>query len=139
MRTSLHSGSTGKHPAFPTRWFTAYSALSPGTNCFFDPVIRDALASYGLDACKGAPEPHGFAVRKTARSSVAPPASTASRPANVTIACRPFWWGGTTESILLIFRFVKEKFGKSENNRRGNEVTVETGRPQGAPYAMSIP
>ena len=29
-----------KHPASPTQWFTAYSALFPGTNCFVDPVIR---------------------------------------------------------------------------------------------------
>jgi hypothetical protein len=84
-----------KHPASPTQWFTAYSALSPGTNCFVDPVIRATLSRLrGLDACKGAPEPHGFAVRKAARSSVALLASTASRPTFVTIASRPSWQGG---------------------------------------------
>jgi hypothetical protein len=87
---SSHSGSTGKHPASPTQWFTAYSALFPGTNCFFDPVIRATLARRReLDACKGAPEPHGFTVRDTARSSVAPLASTAPRLTFVTIAIRP--------------------------------------------------
>src|SRR2546421_9267559 len=42
-----------------------------------------------LDASVGASEPHDFAVRLTCRSSKAPSASTASRPAFVTIASRP--------------------------------------------------
>src|ERR1700674_5018321 len=42
-----------------------------------------------LDAGVEASGPHDFAVRKRALSSVAPPASTASRPAFVTIAKRP--------------------------------------------------
>src|SRR5713101_1798875 len=42
-----------------------------------------------LDASVGASGPHDFAVRKPAPSSLAPPASTASRPASVTIANRP--------------------------------------------------
>jgi hypothetical protein len=46
-----------------------------------------------LDASVGASEPHDFAVRLTCCSSKAPSASTASRPAFVTIASRPF--GGT--------------------------------------------
>ena len=37
MHTSIHSGGTGKHPAFPTRWFTAYSALFPGTAALLTP------------------------------------------------------------------------------------------------------
>ena len=56
-----------------------------------------------LDACKGAPEPHGLAVRETARSSVAPFASTASRLTFVTIAKRPSCRSGTEggKHILL--------------------------------------
>src|SRR5256886_3036667 len=42
-----------------------------------------------LDASVGASEPHDFAVRLTCCSSAAPSASTASRPAFVTIASRP--------------------------------------------------
>src|SRR5256885_3707537 len=42
-----------------------------------------------LDASVGASEPHDFAVRLTCCSSAAPSASTASRPAFVTIAIRP--------------------------------------------------
>ena len=42
-----------------------------------------------LDAGVEASGPHDFAVRKHAPSSEAPPASTASRPASVTIAIRP--------------------------------------------------
>ena len=42
-----------------------------------------------LDAGVEASGPHDFAVRKSALSSLAPPAPTASRPASVTIASRP--------------------------------------------------
>ena len=52
------------------------------------------MASCELDACFGAPEPHGFAVRKQARSSVTLLTSTASHPTFVTIASRPSWQGG---------------------------------------------
>jgi hypothetical protein len=37
MHTGIHSGGTGKHPAFPTRWFTVYSALFPGTTALLTP------------------------------------------------------------------------------------------------------
>jgi hypothetical protein len=49
-----------------------------------------------LDASVEAPGPHDFAVRKITRSSAAQLASTASRPASVTIAIRPLvgWDGG---------------------------------------------
>jgi hypothetical protein len=42
-----------------------------------------------LDAGVEASGPHDFAVREPALSSLAPPTSTASRPASVTIASRP--------------------------------------------------
>jgi hypothetical protein len=42
-----------------------------------------------LDASVGASGPHDFAVRKVSAFVNAPPASTASRPAFVTIASRP--------------------------------------------------
>jgi hypothetical protein len=75
-----------KTPGIPTQWFTAYSALSPVIG-FLATVAGGKLRR--LDASTEASGPHGFAVRKPARSSVAPLASTASNPASVTIAIRP--------------------------------------------------
>jgi len=43
-----------------------------------------------LDTSVGVSGPHDFAVRRKAPSSEAPPTSTASRLASVTIAKRPF-------------------------------------------------
>ncbi len=66
---------------------TAYFALSPATG--LATVAPEKLASQELDTSVGVSGPHDFAVRKKALSSLAPPASTASRPAFVTIANRP--------------------------------------------------
>ena len=54
-----------KHPAFPTQWFTAYSALFPeiGLSCLRRP---HEAASHELDASVEASEPHAFAVRLSA-------------------------------------------------------------------------
>ena len=100
MHTSIHSGSTGnirhpprnglrlipRSPRGPIALLTPSSARRFGRRC-------------ELDACKGAPEPHGFDVRETARSSVAPFASTTARPAFVTIAIRPSQWDGMEREI----------------------------------------
>jgi hypothetical protein len=80
-----------RHPR--TQWVTAYTALSPeiGRCC-----LRRRRNVHRLDASLEASGPHGFAVRKLqALSSEAPLASTASRPALVTIAIRPFRWDET--------------------------------------------
>ena len=66
--------------------FTAYSALSPVIG-FLATVIGGTYRQ--LDASTEASGPHVFAVRFQYRSSKIPPASTASHPASVTIACRP--------------------------------------------------
>ena len=64
MHTSIHSGGTGKHPAFPTQWFYGFLRALPGDHRFVDPVIRATRwRRRELDACFGAPEPHGFTVR----------------------------------------------------------------------------
>ena len=95
MHTSIHSEAPETLRHSPRNGFTTSSALSSGTNCFVDPVIRvTRWRPRELDACIGAPEPHGFAVRKQARSSVALSTSTASHPTFVTIASRPSWQGG---------------------------------------------
>src|SRR6476661_10602291 len=40
MHSSIHSGGTGKHPAFPTQWFYGFLRALPGDHRFVDPVIR---------------------------------------------------------------------------------------------------
>src|SRR5260370_13962333 len=57
---------------------TAYIVLSPVTGLVCHRHRRRSLRQ--LDGSVGASGPHDFAVRKSALSSVAPPASTASRP-----------------------------------------------------------
>ena len=59
------------HPAFPTQWFTAYSALSPGTGLSCPRRLRSCL--HRLDTSVGASGPHDFAVRFTRHSSKAHP------------------------------------------------------------------
>src|SRR6202022_2913707 len=66
---------------------TVSFVLSPVTGLVCHRHQRSRLRE--LDASVGASGPHDFAVRKSAPSSLAPPASTASRPASVTIASRP--------------------------------------------------
>src|SRR3954447_22702536 len=68
-------------------------------------VCHRRLASTAkLDASVGASEPHDFAVRLTCCSSAAPSASTASRPAFVTIASRP---SVERDGALIILIWVK--------------------------------
>src|ERR1700724_868754 len=80
---------SGGNPAFPAQWFTAYFALSPaiGLSCH----RRRRCLNRQLDAGVEASGPHDFSVRRKALSSAAPPASTTSRPASVTIASAPLW------------------------------------------------
>jgi hypothetical protein len=66
---------------------TVSFALSSVTGLVCHRHQRNCLRE--LDASVGASGPHDFAVRKSAPSSEAQPASTASRPASVTIASRP--------------------------------------------------
>ena len=72
----------------PRNGFNGFLRALPGDRAFLPPSPA-RMASRELDASVGASGPHDFAVRKPALSSLAPPASTASRPAAVTIACRP--------------------------------------------------
>src|ERR1700736_6351562 len=66
---------------------TVSFALSPVTGLVCHRHRRNHFRR--LDTSVGASGPHDFAVRLTRRSSAALSASTASRPAAVTIACRP--------------------------------------------------
>ena len=61
-----------------------------------------------LDASVGAPEPHGFSVRKPTPSSKAPLASIASRPASVT--CATPLCGTGRDEYRVIFYSIKQKY-----------------------------
>jgi len=63
-----------------------------------------------LDTSVGVSGPHDFARPHQMRSSVAPSASTAARPANVTIAYRPFWWDGMIRNIGQLRQFCKSEY-----------------------------
>src|SRR5258708_19159747 len=87
---------------------TACFVLSPVTGLSCHRHRRSYLRQ--LDASVGASGPHDFAVRKSALSSLAPPASTASRPASVTIASRPSSVGRDGKSYSLICISEKQKY-----------------------------
>ena len=66
--------------------FNGFFRALPGDRAFLPPSPCETTK---LDASVEASGPHDFAVRKPMPSSEAPPASTASYPASVTIAIRP--------------------------------------------------
>ena len=78
------------------------ACLSPSPARRVRPVRADTTIRK-LDASVEASGPHDFAVRKPARSSVAPPASIASHPASVTIAIRPSDRDGIARILVLIW------------------------------------
>jgi hypothetical protein len=88
MHTSIHS-EPPESPGIPARDGLRLIPCSPRRPAFLPPSLRGLIRK--LDASVGASGPHVFAVRQlnSMRSSVAPPASTASRPAFVTIASAP--------------------------------------------------
>jgi hypothetical protein len=95
-----HHGHTGS-PGIPRAMvLTAYFALSPVTGLSCHRRRRNLFSQ--LDASVGASGPHDFAVRRVTLSSVAPPASTASRPTSVTIAKRPSWRSGMAIVVNMI-------------------------------------
>jgi len=83
-----HHGHTGNTRHSPRNGFNGFLRALPGDRACLPPSSAK-VASRQLDASVGASGPHDFAVRWSAPSSEAPPASTASRPAFVTIASRP--------------------------------------------------
>src|SRR3981189_3175525 len=81
---------SGSSPAFPARWFYGLLRALPGDRACLPPS-QSGVASTKLDASVGASGPHDFAVRNAALSSEAPPASTASCPALMTLRNAPLW------------------------------------------------
>src|SRR5450756_1342953 len=98
---------SGGNPAFPARWFTAYSALSPvtGLSCH----CRQRNRFRQLDASVGASGPHAFVVRIRA---VRPRRIRVHRiPARVRDDREtPFSSGGTAALLHLIWVFGKSEY-----------------------------
>jgi hypothetical protein len=104
--TSSHHRYSQIHPASPHAMVLTVSfVLSPviGLSC------HRHLAELPPRDLTPASRPHDFAVRKPVLSSAAPPASTASHPAFVTIMIRPLW-GGTAMDIEVIWVRRKQKY-----------------------------
>ena len=94
------------------------TSCSPRRPGFFATVAREKLASRELDTSVGVSGPHDFAVRIRRPSSKAPSASTASRPASVTIAIRPSCGTRRREyRIDLRFRKIRIFFAKGLDRR----------------------
>ena len=87
MHTSIHSEPSENTRHSRTQWFTAYTALSPVIG--FLATVACGVASTDLTPASGCQDHTSSPSAKSVRSSVAPPASTASRPAFVTIASAP--------------------------------------------------
>src|SRR6201990_1024806 len=87
MHTSIHSEPSENTRHSRTQWFTAYTALSPVIG--FLATVAGGVASTALTPAPGCQAHTSSPSAKSVLSSVAPPASTASRPAFVTIACAP--------------------------------------------------
>jgi hypothetical protein len=83
-----HHGHAGITRHSPRNGFNGFLRALPGDRACLPPSSAK-IAFRELDASVGASGPHDFAVRKSAPSSLAPLASTASRLASVTIASRP--------------------------------------------------
>src|SRR5258708_2481979 len=73
-----HHGHTGNHPAFPAQWFYGLFHALPGDQALLAP--SPALLLADLTPALGR-QNHTTSPSATAPSSLAPPASTASRPA----------------------------------------------------------
>src|SRR5450631_2617620 len=103
---------TPESPGTPRAMVYGLYRAHLGDRAFCHSHPQNAFASWEFDTSVGVSGPHDFARPPQARSSVAPSASTAARPANVTIAYRPFWWDGMAKDIVLGFSSVKLLFPK---------------------------
>ena len=108
-----HHGHTGITRHSPRNGFNAYNALSPVTGLFCHRRRRNCFRR--LDPSVGRSGPHALAVRRIAPSSLAPPASTASRPAFRDDREPPLCVGRDQIAIVLIWSRRQTKFWNSEN------------------------
>jgi hypothetical protein len=93
---------SGNTPAFPAQWFYGLLRALPGDRAFLPPS-PSRIAPQELDTSVGVSGPHDFAVRVNVVRLATHPASTASRPAFVTIASRPSVWDGMALNVPLIW------------------------------------
>jgi hypothetical protein len=98
---------TPETPGIPRAMVLRLISCSPATGLVCH--RRPRCCHRELDASVGASGPHDFAVRLTRHSSKAPSASTASRPASVTIASAPLG-DGTAGNIAVICVFGKSEY-----------------------------
>src|SRR5665213_944530 len=101
------TGSAGITRHSPRNGFNRYGVLSLVRRAFWPP--SPALSSRRLDTSVGVPGPHVFSVRKISTFVNVPPASTASRPAFVTIANAPLV-GRDAHRCRAIRVFRKEQY-----------------------------
>ena len=102
----------------PRNGLTASFALSPVTG-FLATVAPEKFASQELDASTGASGPHDFSVRIRRARLAAPSASTASRPALMTLRNAPPR-NRTGEVLGLIWVSEKQKYFFGEGWTRHN-------------------
>ena len=84
----------------------------PGDRAFLSPSLADIAANLTPASRR---QDHTTSPSASALSSRAPLASTASRPAFVTIASRPSVWDGTVADIKLIWVWRQAQFLKFRN------------------------
>jgi hypothetical protein len=97
-------------PGIPHAMVLRLMSYSPRRSGFFVTVTLEKLASHELDAGVEASGPHDFAVRKKALSSLALPASTASRPNVRDDGQRPSLRGRDSRTYRVICAFGKSEY-----------------------------
>ena len=110
-----------RHPTFPAQWLTAYSVL-PGDRAFLPPSSLRNLFLKNLTPASGCQD-HTTSPSASAPFVKSASASTASRPAFVTIASRPSV-GRDQIAIFLFLPGCQAEFGYSEIGRRGKQRSV---------------
>ena len=111
MHTSIHSGSTGKHPASPTQWFYGFLCALPGDHRFVDPVIRATRWRLANLTPASGRQNHTASPSAPARSSHAPSRPPHPAPRTWRSRVAPLV-GRDTQSIALILQSRQEKFPK---------------------------
>jgi hypothetical protein len=105
----------------PRNGFNGLYVLSPVTGLVCHRRPRE-VAFRELDTSVGVSGPHAFAVRLKRRSSVSASASTASRPASVTLRNAPLW-DRTAEILEVICPTREAKYFCKRDWTRDNRKT----------------
>ena len=109
-----HHGHTGNTRHSPRNGFNGFLRALPGDRACLPPSpLRSVSFSANLTPASGRQDHTASPSAGESASRLAPPASTASRPASVTIASRPSL-GRDQTAINLLLPCRQAKFGKSE-------------------------